>query len=158
MQTSFLLRHLWYLQSERHKADFPLKKDKVSKLPSVVLPLLFPHLFSGHSQQQPRFLGPQYPLMANVRNFLFSVILLSETPPGFVHSIMDYSLLTNVWRAPLRCFLKFFYFFLSCSIISETFFPFLFLSFVSVRLTNLQITAVVVAKINSKTIASVYQE
>lgn len=55
-------------------------------------------------------------------------------------------------------FLNFFYFFLSCSIISETFFPFLFLSFVSVPLTNLQITAVMVAKINSKTIASVYQE
>lgn len=28
--------------------------------------------FPGHSQQQPRFLGPQYPLMANTGNFLYS--------------------------------------------------------------------------------------
>lgn len=87
-----------------------------SKHLSVLLSFLSPHPFSGHSQQQPKFLGPQHPLMANRRNFLFSAILvfsLCETPPGFVHPIMDRSFLTNIPWTPLYGFLKKFHFLLN---------------------------------------------
>ena len=44
--------------------------------------------FPGHSQQQPRFLGPQYPLMANTGNFLYSKALLRATRPSFHRSLL----------------------------------------------------------------------
>lgn len=112
--------------------------------------------FPGHSQQQPRFLGPQYTLMANMGNFLsqrlFSVGLPQTfTAHCFIHSIADHSFLTNVWL-PLPCY---FFIFIFRSIISGTSISLPVSSPYFVPFMNPQITTIMVAKYN-RTRTSVY--
>lgn len=131
----------------------------VAKTWAVVLWFLFSHPLSGHSQEQPRFLGPQYPLMANMGNFLFSMILifsLTETPPRLsqVTAFSFPSFISHKCR--VASFALLFFHFLLNYFRNIYLPPCFFLSLFSVY--ESQITAITVSKYNSRTSAFVYQE